>query len=153
MAPKSSIIFLVGLASICSAEASSQCWKSVYNETVAVFNSAPFTYSLELETATVCQSWCGDISKCQAWVYVDHANHCDLYRTSPLSLSDNSGFTFGGCEPTNSTQPIPTTSWNPVPSASSTPVQSTDGFSVSSKFYIGINVHEHPANVRVSFPP
>jgi len=131
MASTSSFFFLAALASISGVQASSECFQSVYNQTIALFNSAPFAYSLELDTASHCQNWCNETPKCQAWVYVENSGHCDLHRTGPLSLLDNNGFTFGGCEPVNATRPVVTTTDRAlIPTPSRTPVELGDNFSV-----------------------
>ncbi|KAJ5243885.1 hypothetical protein N7489_003981 [Penicillium chrysogenum] len=42
------------------------------------------------------------------------SGRCDLHRTAALTISDNVGFTFGGCDPINITLPVAT----PAPSTS-----------------------------------
>ncbi|PYH77960.1 hypothetical protein BO82DRAFT_168938 [Aspergillus uvarum CBS 121591] len=116
MTPIRSFMLMAALA-FSNVEALARCQNSVYNETVAYFNSAPVTVSFEIATATECQSWCRNVKACQAWLYVDQPGQCDLHRTKALSLSDNTGFTFGGCErnPESRLPPSPTAS----PTASS----------------------------------
>jgi hypothetical protein len=118
-----SFILMASLA-LANVEALSDCQTSVYNETIAYFSNAPITFSFELATATDCQNWCGKVQACQAWVYVGQSSQCDLHRTTALSTSDNTGFTFGGCgpNPVNGTRLAPTPSVLSHFVASSTPV-------------------------------
>lgn len=103
-------IYLVILLAVLAlaVEGSSKCWTSVHNDTIAFHSSAPITFSFDLKTATDCQNWCGEVTKCQSWVYVEYSNQCDLHRTAALSLSENIGFTFGGCDSINGTLPVAT---------------------------------------------
>ncbi|KAH8435062.1 uncharacterized protein LDX57_012691 [Aspergillus melleus] len=80
--------------------ASSDCWATVHNETVACFSGAPIAFSFDMDTAADCQHWCGEVEKCHSWLYVAHSSQCDLHRNAALSTSFSSGFTFGGCAPT-----------------------------------------------------
>ncbi|KAL1886675.1 hypothetical protein Plec18167_000608 [Paecilomyces lecythidis] len=123
MTPIRSFILMASLAAA-NVEALSGCQTSVHNETIAYFNSAPVTFSFELATATDCQTWCGKVRACQAWVYVRQSRQCDLHRTMALSTSDNTGFTFGGCSPNpaNETQLAPLPSAVSHSTASSIPV-------------------------------
>ncbi|RHZ46089.1 uncharacterized protein CDV56_104746 [Aspergillus thermomutatus] len=117
IAPTRPFIFLAALA-LAGVEAKSDCWTSVHNETIACFNSAPIAFSFDLDTASDCQSWCGKIPNCEAWIYINQSSQCDLHRTAPVSISDNSGFTFGGCDPVPiiETRPVAT----PIPSSNVT---------------------------------
>ncbi|KAJ5964747.1 uncharacterized protein N7479_004623 [Penicillium vulpinum] len=96
MAP---IYSVIALATLALAVEASECWTSIRNDTIACYNSAPITFNFDLKTATDCRNWCGEIEKCQSWTYVEYSNQCDLYRTAALSISNNTGFTFGGCDP------------------------------------------------------
>ncbi|CAG7952505.1 unnamed protein product [Penicillium salamii] len=78
----------------------SDCYHSVHNATIAFFSSAAITFSYEVDTAADCLDWCGRVEKCQAWLYVNHARECDLYRAASLTVAENPGFVFGGCAPT-----------------------------------------------------
>ncbi|KAJ5382696.1 hypothetical protein N7517_000607 [Penicillium concentricum] len=98
MASIRSILLVIALA-LQGSEALPECQGSVHNETIAYFYSAPMTFSYELATVLDCQNWCEKVPACQAWVYVDQSNQCDLHRTTALSVSDNAGFIFGGCKP------------------------------------------------------
>ncbi|KAI2795007.1 hypothetical protein POX_a01610 [Penicillium oxalicum] len=104
----SSFLFLLAFAtSFDVSKASPDCQSNVHNETIAYFNSAPVTFSYELETARDCKKWCESVPSCQSWIYVRQSNQCDLHRTVALSVSHNAGFMFGGCKPigdTNVTQ-------------------------------------------------
>lgn len=93
------LLLLVTALGLRGTEALSDCRSSVHNKTIAYFNSAPLAFSYELATALDCQHWCDKVPACQAWVYVDQSNQCDLHRTMALSVSDNTGFIFGGCKP------------------------------------------------------
>ncbi|KAJ5651621.1 uncharacterized protein N7484_005344 [Penicillium longicatenatum] len=98
MASMRSILLVIALA-LQGSEALPGCQGSVHNGTIAYFNSAPMTFSYELAAALDCQNWCEKVPACQAWVYIDQSNQCDLHRTTALSVSDNAGFIFGGCKP------------------------------------------------------
>jgi hypothetical protein len=125
MVPVSSLILLATAMVAATAEAKSECWKSVYNETFACFSSAPIAYSFDIDTAVDCKQWCGETAKCEAWVYTNGSNRCDLHRAAPLSTLPNSGFIYGGCPLTtaNETQPTvagPSSLHVPSPSRSAT---------------------------------
>ncbi|RAH40199.1 uncharacterized protein BO95DRAFT_518897 [Aspergillus brunneoviolaceus CBS 621.78] len=117
MTPIRSFMLMAALA-FSNVEALAGCQNSVYNETVAYFNSAPVTFSFEIATATECQNWCRNVKACQAWLYVDQSGQCDLHRTKALSLSDNIGFTFGGCEPNPESRLPPSPTASPTASSS-----------------------------------
>lgn len=108
MASIRSILLVIALA-LQGSEALPDCQGYIHSGTIAYFNSAPITFSYELATALDCQRWCEKVSTCQAWLYVDQSNQCDLHRTKALSVSDNAGFIFGGCTPRAANE-SPTTS-------------------------------------------
>lgn len=97
-------IFLTTALAITGVQASSECWTSVHNETIPLFNSSPITFSYKLNTATGCLNWCGKVEKCEAWVFVEHSKQCDLHPKPALTIDQNAGFTFGGCDPTTVTK-------------------------------------------------
>lgn len=134
MASIRSILLVIALA-LQGSEALPDCQGSVHNETIAYFNSAPITFSYELATALDCQSWCEKVPACQAWVYVDQSNQCDLHRTTALSVSDNAGFIFGGCKPSavNESRLAPTPSPSLHSAVLSTPAASETASLVRSR--------------------
>lgn len=99
-------VFLTSALAIIGVQALSECWTSVHNEIIPLFNSAPITFSYNLNTAADCLNWCGKVEKCEAWVFVEHSKQCDLHPKAALTIDPNVGFTFGGCDPTtvNKTQ-------------------------------------------------
>ncbi|KAJ5277499.1 hypothetical protein N7534_008323 [Penicillium rubens] len=133
MASIRSILLVIALA-LQGSEALPDCQSYIHSETIAYFNSAPITFSYELATALDCQRWCEKVSKCQAWVYVEQSNQCDLHRTEALSVSDNAGFIFGGCKPRaaneSRTAPTPSSSLHSV--VISTPTSSETAYLVRS---------------------
>lgn len=133
MAP---IHFIVLATLALTVEASSACWNSVRNDTIGCYNSAPLTFTFNMNTASDCQKWCGKVEKCQSWIYVDHSGQCDLHRTTALTISDNIGFTFGGCDPVNDTLPVaslvPSFSIAATSTPASTRVEMETGYSVRS---------------------
>ncbi|KAI3094327.1 hypothetical protein CBS147333_10002 [Penicillium roqueforti] len=112
MVPIYSFVVLATLA--VATEVSSECWTSIRNDTIACYNSAPITFAFDMNTTAECQDWCGRVEKCQSWIYMELSGRCDLHRTAALTISDNAGFTFGGCDPINTTLPVAT----PGPSSS-----------------------------------
>ncbi|GFN19724.1 PAN-1 domain [Aspergillus tubingensis] len=92
-------LMLAAAIAIFGAEATSECWTNVHNETFAWFSSAPITYSFHIETASECEHWCGQTMKCQAWSYIGHSSQCDLYRATAVAIAPNKGFVYGGCIP------------------------------------------------------
>jgi hypothetical protein len=140
MASIRSILLAIALA-FQGSEAVSDCQSSVHNETIAYFNSAPVTFSYELATALDCQNWCEKVPTCQAWVYVDQSNQCDLHRTTALSVSDNAAFIFGGCKPDTvnaSTRLAPTASPSLHSAVTSTQAASETASLVRSSPFSGI---------------
>ncbi|KAI2790194.1 hypothetical protein POX_d05700 [Penicillium oxalicum] len=122
-------LLLVTTLALRGSQAASDCQNSVQNKTIAYFSSAPMTFSYELATVWDCQKWCEKLPECQAWVYIEQSNQCDLHRTPALSVSDNAGFIFGGCMPdainaSTKLAPTPTPSLHPfllrTPAASDT---------------------------------
>lgn len=125
MASIRSILLVIALA-LQGSEALPDCQGYIHSGTIAYFNSAPITFSYELATALDCQRWCEKVSKCQAWLYVDQSNQCDLHRTEALSVSDNAGFIFGGCttKAANASRTAPTPSSSMHSAVISTPTAS-----------------------------
>ncbi|OQE66440.1 hypothetical protein PENNAL_c0187G11733 [Penicillium nalgiovense] len=134
MASIRSVLLMIALA-LQGSKALSDCQGFVHNETIAYFNSAPMTFSYELATALDCQNWCEKVPACQAWVYLDQSNQCDLHRTTALSISDNAGFIFGGCKPSavNESRLAPTPSPSLHSAVISTPATSETASSVRSR--------------------
>lgn len=117
MASTSFTIFLASALVMNGVQASSECWTYIHNGTIPLFNSAPITFSYDVNTATDCLKWCGQVEKCEAWVFVEHSKQCDLHPSTALTIDQNTGFTFGGCDPTTADEsqlvvdvPIPSAS-------------------------------------------
>ncbi|PYI35299.1 hypothetical protein BP00DRAFT_252055 [Aspergillus indologenus CBS 114.80] len=90
-----------------------------------------------------CQNWCRNVEACQAWLYVDQSGQCDLHRTKALSLSDNTGFKFGRCEPNpESLSPTASPTASSSAAASKTPIPSEGATLPSARREIFRQKHE-----------
>ena len=123
------------LASALAESSSSSCWDTMHNSTLAVFSSAPIAFSLDRATASQCQAWCGRVSNCQAWVFVDQLLQCDLHRAAPVNvLPETNGFVFGGCDPSGAVLDLPRLIYaeTMVEGAASTPTTQASAISLAS---------------------